>query len=127
MVLNSVMTGNKAIGNGANPAAPRHPRRRQRGAIYNDGDKYSLKIAGTVIRDNHAREGGGAIFFVSDQHRHADHRSLDTAPQPQRGLLHQAVPGHLLPQLRAPESDQLHDRLTRAAWPGDADRPQGRR
>jgi hypothetical protein len=66
VVLNTVMTGNKAIGRGANPARAGTPGGGSGGAIYNDGNKYSLKIAGTVIRDNHAREGGGAIFFVSN-------------------------------------------------------------
>ena len=36
------------------------------GAIYNDGDTYHLKVEGTVISGNHAREGGGAIFYVSN-------------------------------------------------------------
>jgi hypothetical protein len=82
-VLNSVMTGNKAIGNGANPAAPGTPGGGSGGAIYNDGDKYSLKIEGTVIRDNHAREGGGAIFFVSDNNTGTltiDHSTLHHNP-----------------------------------------------
>ena len=66
VVLNSIMTNNDAIGYGANPAAPRTPGGGSGGAIYCDGDTYSLEIEGTVISDNHAREGGGAIFFVSD-------------------------------------------------------------
>ena len=66
VVLNSLMTNNDAIGHGANPAAPGTPGGGSGGAIYCDGNSYSLKIEGTVIRDNHAREGGGAIFFVSD-------------------------------------------------------------
>jgi hypothetical protein len=66
VVLDSVMTDNDATGDGANPASPRTPGGGSGGAIYCDGDTYSLKIEGTVIRDNHAREGGGAIFFVSD-------------------------------------------------------------
>jgi hypothetical protein len=66
VVLNSIMTNNEAIGYGANPAAPDTPGGGSGGAIYCDGDTYSLEIQGTVIRDNHAREGGGAIFFVSD-------------------------------------------------------------
>jgi hypothetical protein len=66
IVLNSIMTGNDAIGYGANPAAPGTPGGGSGGAIYCDGDTYSLEVEGTVIRDNHAREGGGAIFFVSD-------------------------------------------------------------
>jgi hypothetical protein len=66
VVLNSIMTNNDAIGYGANPAAPHTPGGGSGGAIYCDGDAYSLEIEGTVIHDNHAREGGGAIFFVSD-------------------------------------------------------------
>ena len=65
-VLNSVMTNNKAIGYGANPASPGTAGGGSGGAIYTDGNMYSLRVEGTVIRDDHAREGGGAIFFVSD-------------------------------------------------------------
>ena len=68
MVLNSVMTNNKAIGYGANPASPGTAGGGSGGAIYTDGNKYSLKVEGTVIRNNHAREGGGAIFYVSDNY-----------------------------------------------------------
>lgn len=66
MVINSVMTNNRAIGYGANPANPGTAGGGSGGAIYTDGDKYSLKVEGTVIRNNHAREGGGAIFYVSN-------------------------------------------------------------
>jgi hypothetical protein len=65
-VLNSLMTGNQAIGDGANPASPGTPGGGSGGAIYNDGDTYHLRVEGTIISANHAREGGGAIFFVSN-------------------------------------------------------------
>jgi hypothetical protein len=65
-VLDSLMTGNQAIGVGANPARSGTPGGGSGGAIYNDGDTYHLKVAGTVISGNHAREGGGAIFYVSN-------------------------------------------------------------
>jgi hypothetical protein len=65
-VLDSLMTGNQAIGNGANPARQGTPGGGSGGAIYNDGDTYQLKVQGTVISGNHAREGGGAIFYVSN-------------------------------------------------------------
>jgi hypothetical protein len=67
-VLNSVLTGNHAIGWGANPASAGAPGGGSGGAIYNDGDTYTLTVAGTVISGNTAREGGGAIFYVSDDH-----------------------------------------------------------
>ena len=63
-VINSLMTGNKAIGWGANPAAAGTPGGGSGGAIYTDGTGYNLSVTGTVMRDNTAREGGGAIFFV---------------------------------------------------------------
>jgi hypothetical protein len=65
-VINSVLTGNRAIGYGANPASSGTPGGGSGGAIYTDGNKYNVLIKGTVIRDNRAREGGGAVFFVSD-------------------------------------------------------------
>jgi predicted outer membrane repeat protein len=65
-VINSVMTGNKAIGWGANPASSGAPGGGSGGAIYTDGDHYSLTIDRTVISGNSAREGGGAVFFVVD-------------------------------------------------------------
>jgi hypothetical protein len=66
VVLNSVMTNNKAIGYGANPATAGTAGGGSGGAIYTDGNKYKVRVEGTVIRNNHAREGGGAIFFVSN-------------------------------------------------------------
>jgi hypothetical protein len=63
-VTNSLLTANKAIGWGANPAHPGTPGGGSGGAIYTDGNRYNLIIDGTVMRDNSAREGGGAIFFV---------------------------------------------------------------
>ncbi len=65
-VINSLMTGNKAIGWGANPAAAGTPGGGSGGAIYTDGDGYNLTVDGTLIEDCTAREGGGAIFFVVD-------------------------------------------------------------
>ncbi len=65
-VLNCRFTGNRAIGNGANPADHGTPGGGSGGAIYNDGDRMTLSVAGSVFAGNHANEGGGAIFFVSD-------------------------------------------------------------
>jgi hypothetical protein len=63
-VINSLLTGNKAIGWGANPAQSGTPGGGSGGAIYTDGTGYNLSVTGTVLRDNTAREGGGGIFFV---------------------------------------------------------------
>ncbi len=66
VVLNSLISNNRAVGRGANP--PRHgtPGGGSGGGIYNDGNRFRLILRGTAMRNNHAREGGGAIFFVSN-------------------------------------------------------------
>ncbi|WP_285631478.1 hypothetical protein [Lentzea sp. NBRC 102530] len=66
VVLNSLMRGNKAIGRGANPARGGTPGGGSGGAIYNDGNTFTLRVAGSLIEDNTANEGGGAVFFVSN-------------------------------------------------------------
>jgi len=65
-VRNCRFLGNDATGDGANPARSGTPGGGSGGAIYNDGDRMTLTIAGSVFEGNHANEGGGAIFFVSD-------------------------------------------------------------
>ena len=65
-VLNSVFTNNKAIGFGANPASSGTPGGGSGGAIYLDGKDDNVTIRGTVMYNNTAREGGGAVFDVVD-------------------------------------------------------------
>jgi hypothetical protein len=66
VVLNSVMSYNSAIGRGQNPALPGTPGGGSGGAIYLDGNLFTLTLNGTIIENNKANEGGGAIFFVSN-------------------------------------------------------------
>ncbi len=65
VVLNSVLSDNSAIGRGANPAH-NGPGGGSGGAIYTDGNLFTVTISGCVIENNHANEGGGAVFFVSN-------------------------------------------------------------
>jgi hypothetical protein len=65
-VLNSEFTNNHAVGWGANPAARGTRGGGSGGAIYMDGVDDDALIAGTVMNDNRAREGGGAVFDVVD-------------------------------------------------------------
>jgi hypothetical protein len=65
-VLNSVFRHNRAVGHGANPQRPGSRGGGSGGAIYTDGNRYTLLVAGTLMRHNHANEGGGAIFYVSN-------------------------------------------------------------
>ncbi len=65
-VINSLFSDNRAIGSGANPARSGTPGGGSGGAIYNDGNTFTLTLCGTKVVDNVANEGGGAIFFVSN-------------------------------------------------------------
>jgi hypothetical protein len=60
-VLNSLFTHNRAVGHGANSGNGGNG-----GAIYNDGNTYTLNVCGSRFTDNVANEGGGAIFYVSN-------------------------------------------------------------
>jgi hypothetical protein len=93
VVLNSVIANNHAIGIGANPSRPRTPGGGSGGGIYADGNHFTVSIRGTVMRSNFAREGGGAIFFVSNDRtgrlginhsvlRHNPSRRFETAGYP---------------------------------------------
>lgn len=62
-------SANQAIGNGANPPAKGTPGGGSGGAIYNDGEAMHLAIDHSTFTGNRANEGGGAIFFVSDNHK----------------------------------------------------------
>jgi hypothetical protein len=65
-VLNSTMTHNQAVGVGMNPAQPGTPGGGSGGAIYNDGNTYTLTICGSEVANGAARELAGAVFFVSN-------------------------------------------------------------
>jgi hypothetical protein len=65
-IFDTTFTHNEAIGNGANPSRPGTPGGGSGGAIYLDGNRFTLELFGTTITDNTANEGGGAIFFVSN-------------------------------------------------------------
>jgi hypothetical protein len=65
-ISRSVFRRNKAIGYGANPAQPGTPGGGSGGAIYLDGNFFTLRLSDVLMEDNTAREGGGAIFFVSN-------------------------------------------------------------
>jgi hypothetical protein len=66
-IYNSVFSNNKTLGNGENPAQAGTPGGGLGGAIYNDGDSYTLTICGTSFQNNTAADlGSGSIFQVVD-------------------------------------------------------------
>ena len=94
VVLNSYFSGNSAVGHGANPARPGTPGGGSGGAIYLDGNKFSLTLAGTVIENNRAAEGGGAVFFVSnDRTGTMTVRSSTLRHNPSDGFETRGLPG----------------------------------
>ena len=36
------------------------------GAVYQDGNKFDLSLCGSSLHDNAASQGGGALFYVSN-------------------------------------------------------------
>jgi predicted outer membrane repeat protein len=93
-VLNSRFIANRAIGRGANPAHSGTPGGGSGGAIYNDGDKMSLSIGGSLFENNDANEGGGAIFFVSDDRTGTMAVTQSTLEQnPNEGFQTAGLPG----------------------------------
>jgi hypothetical protein len=65
-IRDSVFQRNKALGRGANPSQPGTPGGGSGGAIYLDGNFFTLRLDRVLMEANKAREGGGAIFFVSN-------------------------------------------------------------
>ncbi|CAG6391096.1 hypothetical protein NMG29_36975 [Streptomyces cocklensis] len=66
VVLNSVISYNSAVGVGANPARGGTPGGGSGGAVYTDGNRYTVRVEGSLVAHNDAKEGGGAFFFVSN-------------------------------------------------------------
>jgi hypothetical protein len=66
-ISNSVFSNNKTLGSGENPAQAGTPGGGLGGAIYNDGNGYTLSICGTDFESNTAADlGSGSIFEVVD-------------------------------------------------------------
>ena len=93
-VYNSVFSHNMAIGSGANPARPGAPGGGSGGAIYLDGNQFRLDLIGSIVTDNVANEGGGAIFFVSnDRTGELAISSSTLARNPSKGFETSGFPG----------------------------------
>ena len=93
-VINSVFAHNTATGVGANPAKPGTTGGGSGAAIYNDGNTFTLRMCGVEMTDNTANEGGGAIFFVSNDR--SGHLIIDRSVlrrNPSRGFETEGLPG----------------------------------
>ena len=65
-ILNSYFSYNTATGWGANPAASGTPGGGNGGTLYADGLTMVMRLAGTLIENGVAPEGGAGVFFVSN-------------------------------------------------------------
>ncbi|MDG4803556.1 hypothetical protein [Micromonospora sp. WMMD980] len=108
-VLNSVFRDNRAVGTGANPARGGTPGGGSGGAIYCDGNEFTVNLAGTVIEDNSANEGGGAVFFVSNNRTGTMTISGSTLRRnPSRGFETKGFPGIFFLGARPPSVTSSH-------------------
>jgi hypothetical protein len=60
-IINSYFANNQAVGHGANSGQGGNG-----GAIYNDGNEIVMDTESSLLENNHANEGGSAMFFVSN-------------------------------------------------------------
>jgi hypothetical protein len=103
-VTNSVLSHNEAIGRGANPARAGTPGGGSGGAIYNDGNTFTLTLCGAHVTNNGANEGGGAIFFVSnDRTGTLSIRDSVLRANPSRGFETPGFPGIFVLARGAPQ------------------------
>jgi hypothetical protein len=65
-VRDSVFRDNRATGSGANPARGGTPGGGSGAGMYFDGNTFRVSLRDVEMSGNLAREGGGAIFFVSN-------------------------------------------------------------
>jgi hypothetical protein len=102
-ISGSTFTGNRAIGKGANPAKAGTPGGGSGGAIYLDGNTFTLSISGSRVTDNSANEGGGAVFFVSNDRTGTATVSGSTfARNPSAGFETEGLPGWFFLGARPP-------------------------
>ncbi len=113
-ILNSVFTGNRAIGTGANPPKDGKPGGGNGGAIYNDGNEMTLRVARDADRGQLVEPRGRQRDLLREQqpHRLGGDRRLG-APQQRRRRLPD-LPRDLLPG-RLDHVHQLDGRVGPAA------------
>ncbi len=93
-IESSTFVGNRAVGRGANPARPGTRGGGSGGAIYLDGNKFTLSLVRTTVRRNLANEGGGAVFFVSNDRTGTMRiRRSRLVHNPSRGFETRGLPG----------------------------------
>ncbi|MCB9010988.1 MAG: hypothetical protein H6531_04040 [Actinobacteria bacterium] len=103
VIQDSTFRGNRAIGRGANPARAGTPGGGNGGAVYMDGNLMTLRVIRSTFTGNVANEGGGAVFFVSNN-RTGTASLMNSAlrSNPSRGFETRGLPGIFFLGLRPP-------------------------
>lgn len=65
-IYNSLLSHNRALGQGGNPAQAGTPGGGSGGAIYNDGNTMTLALYGTLIEANEVNAFGSGLFFITN-------------------------------------------------------------
>ena len=102
-IYNKVFTDGNAVGSGANPARPGQPGGGSGGAIYLDGNLFTLDLAGTIVRDNIANEGGGAHLLRLQQPDRRAAYPHSVLERNESGLRDRCFPGIFFLGLGAPQ------------------------
>jgi hypothetical protein len=93
-IQDSIFLGNRAVGRGANPTRPGTSGGGSGGAVYLDGNRFTLSLVRTTMRSNLAYEGGGAVFFVSNDRTGTMRISRSRlVHNPSRGFETEGLPG----------------------------------
>ena len=124
-ITDSLFRGNRAIGIGANPARSGTPGGGNGGAIYLDGNRMTLTLRRSRVEGNVAREGGGGIFFVSNDRTGTATLAASTLRR-NRSLRFETrgLPGDLLPRRATPPNRRRHRSRTLTSRPGTATDPE---
>ena len=110
-IINSFFSHNEAIGWGANPQRTGTPGGGNGGAIYGDGNYFAYEILDTVVEDNSANEGGGGVFFVSNNRTgHLIITDSELRRNPSLGFETAGYPGIFYLGSGPPDSHRLHHR-----------------
>ena len=110
-VINSLFSHNNAIGNGANPAKAGTPGGGSGGAIYNDGNTFTLSLCGVEDHEQQRqRRGRRDLLRQQRSHRQPRHSRLVLEQKPEQRLRDGGISGDLRAGQRSARGDELDHR-----------------
>ena len=112
-LINSLFSHNDAIGRGANPARSGTPGGGSGGAVYNDGNTFTLTLLDTRVRAQ-PRQRGGRRNLLREQRplRFSHHQRLGARLESQRRVRDAGLSGNLRAGERAPAGGESRSSRT---------------